>query len=167
MDGRRRSRREAGLIFALSTPVIMVTLLVIIVGSAVGGLVLGRHHRQRENNDRESFGVLQGALLGFMALILAFGLSLALGRYESRRADLVDDANAIGTTYLRAQTLPEPIRSRSLALLVQYTDVEIRLTHVPPGSDASDAIVGAGAAMQRPLWALAAQAVHADPEGTA
>ena len=50
--------------------------------------------------------MLQGALLGFMGLVLAFGLSLALGRYESRRAAVVDDANTIGTTYLRAQTLP-------------------------------------------------------------
>ena len=63
--------------------------------------------------------MLQGALLGFMGLVLAFGLSLALGRYENRRAAVVDDANAIGTTYLRAQTLSEPMRSRSLALLVR------------------------------------------------
>ena len=43
-------------------------------------------------------------------------LSLALGRYEDRRTAVVDDANTIGTTYLRAQTLPEPMRSRSLPL---------------------------------------------------
>ncbi len=49
--------------------------------------------------------MIQGALLGFMGLVLAFGLSLALGRYEDRRAAVVDDANTIGTTYLRAQTL--------------------------------------------------------------
>ena len=49
-----------------------------------------------------------------MGLVLAFGLSLALGRYEDRRAAVVDDANAIGTTYLRAQTLSEPMRSQSL-----------------------------------------------------
>src|SRR4051795_8774699 len=36
-----------------------------------------------------------GALIGFMGLVLAFGLSLALGRYESRRADTVNEANAI------------------------------------------------------------------------
>src|SRR4051794_3185254 len=33
-------------------------------------------------------------------LVLAFGLSLAVSRYESRRADVVNEANAIGTTYL-------------------------------------------------------------------
>ena len=40
---------------------------------------------------------------------------MAVGRYDARRAAVVDDANAIGTTYLRAQTLKEPIRTRSLA----------------------------------------------------
>jgi hypothetical protein len=161
------SRREASLFFALSTLQLAVTLAVLIVGSAVGGLLVGRTHSRRENNERESFAVLQGALLGFMALVLAFGLSLALGRYESRRAAVVDDANTIGTTYLRAQSLPEPMRSESLALLEQYTDVELRLTDVAPGSDAADRTVGEGAALQRPLWALAVRAVHADPEGTA
>ncbi len=151
----------------LSTPVLIVALLVLIVGSAVGGLRVGRSHGQRENNERESFGVLQGALLGFMALILAFGLSLALGRYESRRADVVDDANTIGTAYLRAQTLPEPMRSQSLALLVKYTDAELQLTDDKPGSDAFNRTIAEGSALERPLWALAARSVQADPEGTA
>ena len=68
----------------------------------------------------EPFGVLQAAMLGVVGLILAFGLSLALSRYEDRRATVVDEANAIDTTHLRAQTLSEPIRSRSLELLVDY-----------------------------------------------
>jgi hypothetical protein len=58
---------------------------------------------------REPLGILQGALVGFKGLVLAFGLSLAVGRYESRRADVANEANAIGTTYLRAQTLDEPV----------------------------------------------------------
>jgi hypothetical protein len=66
------------------------------------GLAGGRYLRRRSDTLREPFGVLQGALLGLVALILAFGLSLAVGRYESRRAAVVDDANAVGTTYLRA-----------------------------------------------------------------
>ena len=44
-----------------------------------------------------------------MSLALAFGLSLAVNRYETRRAAVVDESNPIGTTYLRAQTLPEPV----------------------------------------------------------
>ena len=67
-----------------------------------------------------------------MALVLAFGLALAMGRYESRRAALVDETNAIGTTYLRAQTLSEPMRTTSLDLLRDYTDTSLALSHTVP-----------------------------------
>ena len=45
-------------------------------------------------------------MLGFMALVMAFGLSLAVGRYESRRAAVVHEANALGTAYLRVRRWP-------------------------------------------------------------
>src|SRR3954447_19726700 len=44
-------------------------------------------------------------------------LSLAVGRYEDRRAAVVADANSIGTAYLRAQTLADPVRSRSASVV--------------------------------------------------
>jgi hypothetical protein len=153
--------------FALSSVLLAVVLLTLIVGAAGCGLLLGRSLREKRESVSESFGVLQAALLGFMALILAFGLSLAIGRYDTRRQAVVDDANAIGTTYLRAQTLAEPVRSRSLALLVRYTDVELRLSHVVPGSTAASRTVARGSALQRQLWSLAAQAVQQQPVATA
>jgi hypothetical protein len=154
---------EAALFFfALSS-----VLLALIVGAAGCGLLVGRSLRESRESVSESFGVLQAALLGFMALILAFGLSLAVGRYESRRAEVVNDANAIGTTYLRAQTLAEPMRNRSLTLIVRYTDVELHLSHVVPGSAAANQDVVTGSALQRQLWTLAAQAVQKQPVATA
>jgi hypothetical protein len=154
-------------LFQLSTPALVAVLVVVIAGSAVGGLAMGRSRREHHHGLRESSGVVQGVLLGFMGLILAFGLSLALGRYEARRAAVVDDANTIGTTYLRAQTLSEPMRSASLPLLVRYTEVEQRLTDEVPGSDAESNTIAEGSALQRRLWALAGQAVREDPTASA
>src|SRR6185369_6654366 len=113
------------------------------------------------------FAVMQAALLGFMGLILAFGLSLAVGRYEARRQAVVVEANAIGTTYLRAQTLDEPIRTQSLGLLVSYTDAELQLSHVRPGTGEAAKAIATASALQRPLWRLAAQAVREQPVATA
>jgi hypothetical protein len=161
------SVEEAGVFFRLSSPALIVVLLVIIVGSSLAGLLVGRSRREHHHGLKESSGVLQGALLGFMGLVLAFGLSLALGRYEDRRTAVVDDANAIGTTYLRAQTLSEPMRSRSLPLLVAYTDAEMRLTDEVSGSDGARATVAQGSALQNRLWALAGQAVRQEPTATA
>ena len=155
------------MLFRLSSPALILVLLVIIVGSSLAGLFVGRSRREHHHGLRESSGVLQGALLGFMGLVLAFGLSLALGRYEDRRAAVVDDANTIGTTYLRAQTLSEPVRSRSLPLLVAYTDAEIRLTDEMSGSELAEETVARASRLQRELWALAGRAVREEPTASA
>src|SRR4051794_8379949 len=110
-------RVRAILFFRLTSLELGFVLFGVLLGATVLGTVLGRRARHRADTLKEPFGVLQAALLGLVGLLLAFGLSLAVTRYEDRRANLVTEANAIGTAYLRAQTLPEPIRSRSLHLL--------------------------------------------------
>ena len=87
-----------------------------------------------------------------VGLVFAFGLALAVGRYESRRTALVDEANAIGTTYLRAQTLPEPIRTQSLERLMRYTDTSIALSDSIPSSARARAAITSGQRLQRELW---------------
>src|SRR3954466_7283383 len=105
-----------------------LVLAVIVLGGTALGIFLGRRVRHLSDTLKEPFGVLQAALLGLVALLLAFGLSLAVSRYEDRRSNIVTEANAIGTTYLRAQTLAEPVRSASLDLLVRYTRTAIGLS---------------------------------------
>src|SRR5918993_2839056 len=136
-------------------------------GATVAGLLAGRAMSARSEGFREPFGVLQGALIGFMGLVLAFGLSLAVGRYESRRADVVAEANTIGTTYLRAQTLAEPVRSESLTLLREYTRTSIAISGTVPGTPAHERTVDASAAYQDRLWALAGQALETAPADSA
>jgi hypothetical protein len=153
--------------FRLSSWELALILLAVVLGATALGLFLGRYLRHRSEHLREPLGVLQAALLGLVGLVLAFGLALAVGRYESRRAAVVDDANAIGTTYLRAQTLHEPIRTQSLRLLARYTDTSIRLSNEIPGSAASREAVADGSELQRRLWALAAQALADAPQASA
>ena len=153
--------------FRLASWELALILLAVVLGATALGLVLGRYLRHHSEHLREPFGVLQAALLGLVGLVLAFGLALAVGRYESRRAAVVDDANAIGTTYLRAETLQEPIRTQSLRLLVRYTDTSIRLSNAIPGSTASGEAVADGSELQRRLWALAAQALAEAPQASA
>ena len=137
------------------------------LGATGLGVLLGRWHRHRTETLREPFAVLQAALLGFVGLILAFGLALAVGRYEARRAAVVEDANAIGTTYLRAQLLAEPVRTRSLERLVRYTDTSIRLSNSVPGSAAARRAAVDGQRLQRELWRLAGEAIDAAPNASA
>jgi Flp pilus assembly protein TadB len=79
----------------------------------------------------------------------------------------VDEANTIGTTYLRAQTLSEPVRSRSLRLLVSYTESAIRLSEYVPGSSQEEAAAASEERIQRRLWGLEGQALALEPLASA
>jgi hypothetical protein len=139
----------------------------VLLGATALGAVLGRRLRHRSEHLKEPFGILQAALLGLVGLVLAFGLSLAISRYEDRRANVVTEANAIGTTYLRAQTLAEPMRSRSLALLVAYTRTALTVSDHIPGSTQAVAAEASEALIQRRLWGLAGTALDRAPVASA
>jgi hypothetical protein len=161
-------RRGFGILFFRLTSLELGLLFFgMVLGATLLGAFLGRRVRHLSDSLKEPFGILQAALLGLVGLLLAFGLSLAVTRYESRRANVVSEANAIGTTYLRAQTLAEPMRSRSLALLVDYTRTAVRLSDVVPGGAASKASVEAEEGIQRRLWGLAGEALDRAPRGSA
>jgi hypothetical protein len=139
-----------------------------VIFAATGlGVFLGHRVRHLSESLREPFGVLQGALLGVVGLLLAFGLSLAVSRYEDRRSNIVSEANAIGTTYLRAQTLAEPIRSSSLDLLVRYTRIAIRVSDQVPGGDEANNARVQEERIERRLWALAGEALDMAPTASA
>jgi hypothetical protein len=153
--------------FTLSSWQLWLLVFAVIGCACVAGELGGRYARKHSETYREPIGVVQGALLGVVGLVLAFGLSLAVGRYQDRRTDVVTEANAIGTTYLRAQTIPEPQRSRSLALLRTYNDLAIRITHEVPGGAAMHATASSEDAVQQALWRLAGQALNERPQGSA
>jgi hypothetical protein len=164
-DGRRTGWMPP--FFELSSWALALVLFLIVIGATAVGLVLGRRRRERSDHLHKPVGSLQTAVLGVVGLVLAFGLALAVGRYELRRAALVEEANTIGTTYLRAQTLAEPQRSDSLELLVRYTDTSIRLSHAVPGSPTAAAAIADGARLQRELWGLAGQVLVDAPIASA
>jgi hypothetical protein len=89
------------------------------------GVRRGDRAGDQEGHNQESY--LVGGMIGILGLLMAFSFSMALDRYEERRHLVVQEANAIGTAYLRSQLLDEPHRSRLSALLVGYTDNRVAL----------------------------------------
>jgi hypothetical protein len=155
------------MLFRLSTFELALIVFAIVLGGALLGVFAGRRLRGHADALREPLGVLQGALLGLVGLVLAFGLTMAVGRYDARRAAAVAEANSIGTTYLRAQTLREPMRTRSLDALARYTDTSIRLSRSVPGSAAAKDAIADGGRLQRTLWGLAGEALDGSPTDSA
>jgi hypothetical protein len=162
-----RWQANAVLFFSLSDWELALLILAVVASVTAAGVALGRVLRKKSEALRESLGALQGALLGVVALILAFGVTLAVGRYEDRRAAVIAEANAIGTSYLRAQLLAEPVRDQSLVLLRDYARLALRVSSEVPGSPAMLRTVAAEHTIQRQLWGLAGQALDAAPVANA
>lgn len=117
-----------------------------------GGLRVGRYRRGRsEQEDRPPVGEMVAAALTLLALLLAFTFGLAASRFDVRKNLVVDEANAIGTTYLRTGLIPEPHRSDVRTLLRDY--VEARLAGVQPGRLAES--IRRSEQLQARLWAHA------------
>jgi hypothetical protein len=146
---------------------VALVLAAAVLGATAVGVLLGHRMRHLSDTLKEPFGVLQAALLGVVGLILAFGLSLAVTRYENRRDAVVDEANTIGTSYLRAQTLPAPMRSQSLSLLKTYAESAVSLTNYVPGSSQELATIDREEALQRGLWTLNGRALVLEPVDSA
>jgi hypothetical protein len=110
-----------------------------------------------------------GVVLALVVAVVVVGATAADGvdRYEGRRDTLVTEANAIGTTWLRAQTLAEPERSESLVLLRGYVDLRIELSHRRIGTDGFDAMEAAAQQTHRDLWARAGAALARAPADSA
>ena len=88
-------------------------MLLLILGlsllAAELGFRLGRRWQARQPGEGHSTsGVITGAALALIAFFLAVLVGMAVDRFEGRRALVVDEANAIGTTWLRAGYLPDP-----------------------------------------------------------
>ena len=117
---------------ALPLWALFVSILIVVLFSVECGYRLGRYRRSRHEEEKEApVGTIVGATLGLLAFILAFTFGLAASRFDTRRQVLLDEANAIGTTYLRAGILPE--RGEEIrALLRDY--VGVRLEAVRSGN---------------------------------
>jgi len=101
-------------------------LFVVLVCVVEVGYRLGSATGANTNEDvRESLVSTRDAVGLLVSLLLGFTLAMALPRYEERKKLLVDEANAIGTTALRAQMLPEPARGKVLQLLSEYVDARL------------------------------------------
>jgi hypothetical protein len=119
----------------LDKPTSVVGLGGVLFACALAGAFLGRLlgnvGKSRSSNTGGSFdtqeGYLVSAVLGLLALMLGFTLALAVDRFDTRRALVLQEANAIGTTYLRVQLLAQPHRARLSTLLIEYTDNRIAL----------------------------------------
>jgi hypothetical protein len=107
---------------------------------------------------------LESAMLGLLALIIGFTFAMALSRFEARRDAVVNEANAIGTTALRARLLPDPHRTETLKLLREYIQIRVDIVRSGQSLAESAAAVNRSNAIQEALW-LQVKAVTVKDDG--
>lgn len=124
------------------------------------GFRLGKYRcRIAEPETAGPLGTIIGATLGLLAFMLAFTFGLAASRFEQRREMVVEEANAIGTTFLRAGFLPEDQIAPTRRLISEY--VSSRLEVVQTG-DINHAITRAEE-LHHQLWKEAEVASRTQP----
>ncbi len=140
--------------FALT---ILISLLAV-----EAGFRLGRWRRLHSQREHEApVGSMVTAALGLLAFMLAFTFGIAESRFETRRHLVVDDANAIGTAFLRADFLAEPHRTEVKNLLREYVAVRVEPALHPEDTEQA---VARSEQLQDALWARATAESREHPD---
>ena len=108
----------------------LVLLGMLLLAEELGFRVKGRRKPGSDDIERTDIALILGAVLTLVALLLGFTYAMSQGRFETRRQLVVEEANAIGTTYLRAKTLPEPRSSQIQELLRQYAALRVEIVRM-------------------------------------
>jgi hypothetical protein len=111
---------------------------------------------------RGDFGIVLGAILTLLGLIIGFTFSMATTRYDQRKNLEEDEANAIGTEYVRVDFLPAEDAGRLKELLRRYTALRVEFYSLPYGQRL-DRVNDETAKMQDELWTTVAQAAKVQP----
>ncbi|MBC6982180.1 hypothetical protein [Caulobacter sp. 17J80-11] len=137
---------------------------ILLFSMTVAGLA-GRRMRDwpaPEPSDEAHGGYVVSAVLGLLALLLGFTFSQAISRYDTRRGLVIDEANAVGTAWLRAGLLAEPHRGEIQSVLVRYAENRIALARTAP--PANKPLLAASDRLLADYWAAVARAIPAARE---
>jgi hypothetical protein len=145
---------------ALPLWALMLVASLVLLGAVELGYRIGKlRHAYRPDERDQPVGAMVGSILALLALVLGFTFSLAATRFEARRQTVLEEANAIGTTYLRASLLPEPERVETEKLLRMYVQQRIQGATAANTAAAIEQSVG----LHELLWAQAKSAADKQP----
>ena len=114
------------------------------------GYRIGRWREQRATGEVSGpTGMIVGSILALMAFLLAIATGMAADRFDARRSLVLEEANSIGTTVLRAGYLPQPYSTQLTALLREY--VPLRIVKSQKGLEAK---IERSVEIQNEMWTI-------------
>lgn len=128
-------------------PLALITTLFVAMFALISA---GR--RLGEGRKADGLGAIDGAVFGLMGLLIAFTFGSAAVRFETRRNLIVEEANDIGTAYLRLDLLPADAQPPLREAFRRYVDVRLAVYRKLPDLDATQAELSRMAELQQQIW---------------
>lgn len=148
-----------------ASPWLLPIVLIIVLGLAIElPAVWGKGLGSKMAVSDSAWTVIQGGVLTLVAFMIGISFSQAQNRFDARRQLVVTEANAIGTTWLRADQLPEKEKHEFRALLTDYTKLRLQLYQGFLTPDQIDQALAKSDAEQGRLWATASSMLRQQPQ---
>lgn len=123
----------------------------------------GVRQLHRDPEGARGTGAVEGAVFALLGLLIAFTFSGAAERLDRRRVQIVDEANAIGTAWLRLDLLPAEAQPALRDLFRQYVDSRLAAYRNLPDLDAAQAELKRTAEIQNQIWRRSVEAARSSP----
>lgn len=130
---------------------IAVGLIFAMIGSMYTGWRVGKKSKG-EPTRPANVGTIEGAVFALLGLLIAFTFSNGISRFEDRRNLIVEEANHIGTAYLRIALLPQEAQPEMRNLFRSYLDSRLEVYRHIPDLKAAKTELDRGAQIQQRIW---------------
>lgn len=145
-----------------SNPWVLPIVMLVVLGLAIELPYRYARPLAGKITSADAFTVVQAGLLTLASFVLGLSFSQASGRFDSRRGLVVREANAIGTTWLRADQLGSPRTEHFREILTGYTAARLQAYEAPRDPQLYRRALNEGKRDQDALWAMASAALHAE-----
>jgi hypothetical protein len=155
---------DPGFLYTASNWLIYPGFLALIMAAVEAGYCYGRRAgRSSDESGKAQVSVVEGSLLGVVALLLGFTMSMAVTRFETRKQLVLSEANAIGTAYLRTQLIAPADGTEVAGLLRQYLDVRVQYAQVDEDLGRMEESRRQAQKLQTGFWNAAVRSSLQDP----
>lgn len=150
---QRRSVVSLGFLYSANEWALQFAFLIFLLLALEVGFRLGRRAETRTSEKTKSLIVtVEASVLGILALLLGFTMSMAVSRFELRQQLVLEEANAIDTLLMRVSMLPAPEGAEIVKVVSQYVDMRVQFSDVSKDLEAVTAAQQETAQLQEELW---------------
>lgn len=157
---------DVPLLYRMPIGVSLAVFIVILVAVLEGGFRFGMRRRDRwkdVHSEAGGGGLVQNATLALLGLMIAFTYSFTVSHYETRKRDVIDEANALGTAFLRAGLEKERGGLELQRALLEYARTRVVTPERSATAEDDQAMLARTLAAQSKIWPATERVMKAGP----